>query len=518
MKLDRSHPLAQGLELWLPSQAPYAGGGRWYNIARPYNDGTANGAVAWHGYRNKGYGFTGNGSTSYYQVESTGLNDLPSVGMAIGVSVRWTATTVGMSALGFGRSSSATPFLVVGSGDTTGSRARAVFRSDAGTTVNFQSSGNYNDGLWHRFFFWRSNTSGGNYRFSVDGVSLSTTSLAANPITIDRLAVGSLIRNTVGSYWNGGVSDAMVWRLGTDDKPLDDLEMMRWDYEEWQRGFPSLLSRNRSVMVFLPAGGGSYTLTSNLGTYALSGQDATLRNARRIAAENATYTLSGQAATARVARLLTSALGTYTESGQDASLLAARRLTSAAATYTLTGQTATLLRALKVAGGLGGFTLNGQDATLDYSGSNPLLDADLGGFTLSGQTVGLLRGLKLAAAVGTLTESGQDATLRRGLRLVIGDGTYTLSGIDANLAKGLGLVAGVGAFTVAGQDAGFLRTRRLTSALGTFTLTGQPATLTYSGASDSAPITFTGFDLSLDITFTGLDLSRDLTFSGFDFE
>lgn len=470
--VNRNHVLSQGLELWLPGLAPYAGGGRWLNIARPWNDGDATGAASWAGNNRNGIAFRGNGSSAYYAVDPTALVT-PDLGMAIACSVRWTNTTVGQAAVAFGRSSSSNPFLIVGAGDTTGSRARIAWRNDANNITNFQSSANYNDSQWHRFFFWRGTGSGGNYRFSVDGVSLSTAALSTNPITVDRLTVGALVRNTVAGYWTGDVSDVMVWRLPVASKPLNELQMMRWDYEEWSKGWPELLNRQRKPLIFLPGGGGSYTLTSGLGTYSLSGQAATLRNARR--------------------------------------------LTSSAATYTLTGQTATLLRALKVAGAAGGFTLNGQNAGLQYSGSNPLLNADLGGFTLSGQTANLLRGLRLAASVGTLTESGQDVGLRRGLRLVIGNGTYTLSGIDANLAIGLGLIAGVGSFAVTGQDVGFLRTRRLASALGTFTLTGQPATLSFSGASDPGVITFGGVDLSLEITFNGVDLSRELTLSGFEF-
>lgn len=480
MKLDRSHPLAQGLELWLPSQAPYAGGGRWYNIARPYNDGTANGAVAWHGYRNKGYGFTGNGSSAYYQVESTGLNDLPSVGTAIGVSVRWTVTTVGMSALGFGRSSSATPFLVVGSGDTTGSRARAVFRSDAGTTVNFQSAGNYNDGLWHRFFFWRSNTSGGNYRFSVDGVSLSSTSLAANPITIDRLAVGSLIRTTVGSYWNGGVSDAMVWRLGTDDKPLDDLEMMRWDYEEWQRGFPSLLSRNRSVMVFLPAGGGSYTASAALtiGAATISGSGSFVEPV---------YTATSAVTTAPATA---SGTATFTEpvySGSSAVTVGSVTATGSA-TFTEPVYTATATVTI------GPATTSGSASFTEpvYSGSSAVT---VGAATASG--TGLF-------AADIYSGSG---SVTAGAATTIGSGSFTepvYTGGGA-VSSPVATISGTATFTVTAYTGTAALTAGVATCSGTATFTAGSVT------PDPSQIVVYGVELSSSIIFASVPLDASIT-------
>lgn len=371
-----------------------------------------------------------------------------------------------------------------------------------------------------------------------NGQQIKTTT-AQSTITCTEL---TLAYNAAwGNYPSSAIASVRLW-AGRALSPSDVQSDYRHSLNAYRR---LLLPPRRQTTFFGPSASTAYTLTGGVGSFTLSGQAATLRNARRVAADNATYTLSGQAAITRIARLLTSAASSYSLAGQDAvtratrrvvagdgvsevfdvnsddelsaRLLATRRLTSDAGTYTLTGNVADLLRALRVAGAAGSFTLDGQDAGLTYSGSNPLLTAGVGGFTLSGQTANLLRGLRLAAETGTISLAGQDADTRRGLRLTIDAGTYTLSGIDANLAYGLGLIAGVGSFAVTGQDVGFRYNRRLTSALGTFTLTGQPATLDYSGASDPGVITFSGVDLSLTVTFSGVDLSQDITFTFGDY-
>ena len=112
-KLVHEHPLAIGLQLWLPGLRPYAGGGRWLNIARPYNDGTATGTVNWGNNYRQGMAFRGNGTNAYYAVDATGLTDLPSTGMAIACAVRWTDTTVGQCAVAWGRSSTSTPLILI---------------------------------------------------------------------------------------------------------------------------------------------------------------------------------------------------------------------------------------------------------------------------------------------------------------------------------------------------------------------------------------------------------------------
>lgn len=505
------HPLNRGRSGWWKSLPGRSTGRQFRNIITPYH-ASFSGTPTWNGWN--------------------GANAWGCLGVDAGSNSYAVATIPSFS--------SAAPFTVGGSGMTTTSATQWIITiegSGGNTCVGQRSGGAWKvegfgsnsipnltgtttpaSNVWYRVVYvW----DGTNSSLYVNGIQEATNTTAPQTYTSScNIYLGRFSASF--DNWTGSVDDLFCSSVAWD------ASLVKLDYHAWRTGYPGVINRTAvRATIFLPSGTnytltsaiGTYTLSgqaatlrnarriaSDLGTYVESGQAATLRNARRIAADNATYTLSGQAATTRVARLLTTAAGGYTLSGQAANLLAARRLTSAAATYTLTGQTANLLRALKVAGAIGAFTLNGQDAALQYSGSNPSLAAGAGGFTLSGQTANLLRGLRLAAATGTITESGQDAGLRRGLRLVIGNGTYTLSGIDADLAKGLGLVAGAGSFAVTGQDVGFLRTRRLTSALGTFTLNGQPSTLTYSGASDLGPLTLTGFDLSLDITFTGFIL------------
>ncbi len=63
---------------------------------------------------------------------------------------------------------------------------------------------------------------------------------------------------------------------------------------------------------------GNYTLAANNGTYALSGQVATISKSRILIAGNGTYTLSGQSASITAGRLFVADAGQYSLNGQDA--------------------------------------------------------------------------------------------------------------------------------------------------------------------------------------------------------
>ena len=513
-KLVHEHPLATGLQLWLPGLRPFAGGGRWHNIARPWNDGTANGTVNWAGNYRNGMAFRGNGSNAYYSIETTGLTDLPSSGMAVAVSVKWTDTTVGQCAVGFGRSSTTTPLFILGNGATSGAKARFQWRNDASSGQSHETTASFNDGLWHRLFFWRSTSSGGSYRFSVDGQSLSTTTLSANPITIDRIAVGALVRTSVGSYWTGDISDVMLWRtLTVNNKPLDELQMMRWDYEEWSKGWPELLNRRRRPLIFLPSST-SYSITADYGAFSLNGQAASLLANRHVKADYGAFSLNGQAASLMASRRVAADNGAFSLNGQAASLLANRRVTADYGSFALNGQDANFLRGRTLTADYGSFALNGQVASLL---ATRRVTADYGAFSLNGQDANFMRGRTLVATYGSFALAGQDAGLLATRRVAADYGNFALNGQTAGLFLGRRVTADYGAFSLTGQAASLLTARRVAADYGSFALNGQAATLTWSGYEETiVQIVIHGMSLARDVTIAGMNLSRDVTIDGTD--
>lgn len=210
-----------------------------------------------------------------------------------------------------------------------------------------------------------------------------------------------------------------------------------------------------------------YTLTCAAGSYALTGQAASLVRTRRLVAEQGAYTITGQAAGLQRTRRLAAEQGTYTLTGQVAGLQLARRLAAEQGAYTLTGVAAILARSRVLAADQGAYTLSGQAAGLTYTPAGSYtLSCDAGSYSLNGQAV----------------------SLRAARRVVAEPGSYALMGQAAGLSKvsGYTLAADAGSYSVTGQAAGLARSRVLQCAAGAYTLTGQPVTFTYSGV--QAPV------------------------------
>lgn len=190
-------------------------------------------------------------------------------------------------------------------------------------------------------------------------------------------------------------------------------------------------------------GGGSYTLTANSGSFALTGQSASLLANRRLSSLNGSFSLTGLGAALKLGRSLSAGSGAYNLSGQETGLRVSRLLTSGSGSFTLTGQNASLI-----------YTLAGSSYTLA---------ANSGSFTLSGQQSNLRANRKLISNSGSFALAGQDAGLNR---------KYTLS--PAN-----------GAFTVAGQDVSWQRSYVISADSGSFSLSASNAALSYSGTAST---------------------------------
>lgn len=162
-----------------------------------------------------------------------------------------------------------------------------------------------------------------------------------------------------------------------------------------------------------PDSGGAYSITALHGTYALSGQTASLLKTKLIVASNGTYSLSGQTAILSRNRNLTATNGTYSLAGQSATVLRSKAVVASSGTYALTGQNATVLRSKLVTVSQGTYSLTGQNATVSR---NRLVTPSHGVYSLSGQSVDI-----------TFTPATVNYTLTAEY------GTYAVSGFDSQL-------------------------------------------------------------------------------------
>jgi len=111
----------------------------------------------------------------------------------------------------------------------------------------------------------------------------------------------------------------------------------------------------------------SHVLTGHGGTYAVSGQQATIRRGKRIVASGGTYAVSGQAVSIHRHRRLTASGGAYTRAGQPATIRRSYRLAASGGSYTQVGQSATLLRTRLLVASGGEYVLAGQSIVMTYS-------------------------------------------------------------------------------------------------------------------------------------------------------
>jgi hypothetical protein len=181
----------------------------------------------------------------------------------------------------------------------------------------------------------------------------------------------------------------------------------------------------------------NYTLTASAGSYALSGQSATLLRSKLVIGSAGAYALSGQAVTVLRSKSLGASAGAYALTGQSANLLKSKLVTASSGSYLLTGRSATLLR-------------------------TKLLSASAGAYSLTGQATTLLRARLIAASPGSYVVSGRSAVI-----------TYVPTGTPANYT----LSALAGSYNVAGQSASLLRSRQIAASPGSYGASGQPVTL-----------------------------------------
>ena len=200
-------------------------------------------------------------------------------------------------------------------------------------------------------------------------------------------------------------------------------------------------------------GGPTYTLTSNSGSYTLSGTSADLDASRLLTSNSGSYTLTGTSVDLNLTRLLTANSGSYTLSGTSIDLDKSSLLTANSGSYTLTGTNADLDKSSLLAANSGSYTLTGTDADLTYQvAGSYTLTANAGAYTLTGTDVDLDKSSLLTANSGSYTLTGTNAELDRQFGLTANSGSYALTGTDASMIASFLLNASSGGYNVNGSN------------------------------------------------------------------
>lgn len=238
------------------------------------------------------------------------------------------------------------------------------------------------------------------------------------------------------------------------------------------------------LFIEIAPGGTAYTLTAAAGSFAETGNAATLKAALKLTAAKGTFTETANAALLRWGRTLSCVKGTFTLTGIAATLGSGQKLVAAVRALTLTMNGAWLTAARRLTAGVGAFVESGQAATLRLG--KGIVHA-VAPYVLTGKPATLKATFKLTAAKGTFTETGNAAGLRYPYRIACSAGSFSESGKPATLKAAFKLTAAKGTFSETANAAGLQKTFPLACAKGTFVLTGKPAGSIHTFRLDARP-------------------------------
>jgi hypothetical protein len=300
------------------------------------------------------------------------------------------------------------------------------------------------------------------------------------------------------------------------------------NYSNWMADLyedPSTHSHAAKLHIEYTAAPSGYTFEVESGSFALSGQNATIQKNVLIQADAGQFALSGLAANIMLNRFIDAASGSYSLTGSDLNILKNSIISGEAGAFNLAGQDASLLVARIMAAQPGSFGLSGQDVSIL---KNVLMGADPGAFALSGQDAAIQKSTIISAGSGSFGLSGIDANILLSriisadpgefiLTFLDGDivittpGTYvfncevaafTLMGHDAYIQKTTLISAEPGNFAISGQNADILRRLVIAAGSGSYILSGSDASILKSTRFAAGPGSFilSGQDISLIYT------------------
>lgn len=316
--------------------------------------------------RRNGIAHKGNGSSSYF---SKSVPPLP-----IAYEVTMLALVHGASGAAdsriyaIGSSASATPFVSLQASASVAANAGFFSRLVGGTAINPSVVG-FEDAAPHLLIgtAWAT----GNELW-VDGISVGSNNNTtdATAATLDRIAVGALLRTSAGSYNASGVLLRAAW-----NRRLSSAEIAGISANPWQ-----LFEPRRIYIPLSITSGGAYTLNLETGVYSFTGNSATLTKDSKLTLDSGSYTLLGSNASLLKGLLFEASSGSYSLTGGDASLLYTHLLNASSGSYSVTGSDATLTYtptagAYTLNAESGAYVLLGQDVTFVYSGSEVTLKA-----------------------------------------------------------------------------------------------------------------------------------------------
>lgn len=449
VEIDRSNPITRGLAtVFLPTQ-------RYPSIdlvTKVFDTATTRGALL-PGTNGVRYAVTGTGIT-------WSLNFAP-----VGIPASYPALSV--FAL-FEQYDTTTTGAIFGGGNNSTQYARFVKNNDGSVTFgpnsNTGASGITGPILNTNQVYALAAINQGNEReLFVDAVSVASSSTSITFLNGAYGYAGSSF--LAGNFRRIGLYCGYVWT-----RRLTPFEIKSLTDNPYQ------IFKRQNLLIPAQTGGTAYSLTADVGTYTLTGQNADLYYNRAVSADAGAYSLTGQAASLLRDSLLSLDAGSYAITGQDASLDYQKAISADAGSYSITGQIADLTRSVVLSADAGAYVISGQDANLARSA---YLDANIGSYAITGEAATLLyeQARVINAQVGSYAITGQFADLTRTYVFSADSGSYDISGQDVEFSFSRALLLDAGSYDISGQSADLLLSRSIDAQLGTYNIDGQPADL-----------------------------------------
>lgn len=310
--------------------------------------------------------------------------------------------------------------------DSSTDRFVATFRKGTTavyTTVSADNLGAPSTDTWYLIHLWHDSVA--------NEIGISVNAGTADIISeSDGINVSGVVPFTVGAKQKGGPPGASFeWYF---DGLIDDLVVLRGYILDSTERSAHYNSGTGVAFEDWSAGGGSYSLTANQGSYSLSGQTSSLL----------------------AARMTSLAQGSYSGSGQSVGAFKGSSLPSAHASYGLSGQNATLRPDYHIQPQQASYAKSGQDVILEKTGEFALV-ADLGSYNKTGQISLLKTGRNLSALHDTYTLSGRDADLVLSHILLLLQGSYGLGGQEVTFPTLTILPPSSGLYQLVGRKTGW---------------------------------------------------------------
>lgn len=229
------------------------------------------------------------------------------------------------------------------------------------------------------------------------------------------------------------------------------------------------------------AGGTDYELTTNPGSYALTGSSARLRRAAQLRTTAGSYAITGVSARLNLTRRLLASPGSYSLTGSSARTERDALIRTTAGSYALTGSSARLESDRRLEASSGSYSITGSDAELIYTQASAYeLLVTPGSYSITGANGRLESDRLLGVSPGSYALTGVAARLNAGKLIRTTAGAYSLTGTSARLESDRALSVSPGSYAITGFSAELdyeSNAKELIVTPGAYSITGYPAEL-----------------------------------------